>query len=1114
MENIAEHKDKLIKKITSFSRKKLLLQIGTGFIKSLILFIISFHLFSLVETFGYLTPITKFAIWVILILVFIVSFLIFSGSKLKKIFIINSEEEIEKSALEIGSYYKEIKDNLINILQINKTKNSNSDLLSVAAFKLVYDKIKNYNFLSLINKITFYKNSKILAVILIFSFLLFFTFNSYNKGAVRLLKFNTEFIRPDSFKIISLTGNKKIEKGGDIEIKFKIEGALPESVQLFVKSVTDAEVKQKEIIPDSSGIIKYYLSNISASFDYFAKEKKIKSKLHKIEVLDFPVINSMSFKIIPPKYSRIPIFTQNNDGNITSLKGSKVKFNLTSTKELLEAYIIFGESSESLKVLNQKIEGSFTLSKNQSYHFQVLDIDSLSNKNPIEYSINITEDLYPEISIEKPEQISLVPVNDLISIHYNIQDDFGFTKAELKYSLNESFESINLISLNVNKVNIKQNLFYNWDLTQLGLKENQTLNFYIEVFDNDFVSGPKSTKTNIYKLRVPSLEELFAETNKLQENAIEEMTETLKEAENLEREIQNITDELKKNKEKIDWNEKERIKESIEKFQSLTDKVEEVKKKLNKMQREMAENNLLSEETMKKYNELQDLMNSFDNEELKKALQKMQNTLEKLNRNDVQKSLENFSMNEEIFKKSIERTLNLLKKIQIEQKVDEVIKKTKELNEKLNDLISETKNKMSSKNSKETDELKNEQNKVSKKLNDLQKKMNDLQKKMSEFNEMPSDEMKEINKRFDEQNNQKLSEQAMQNIEQENKDQVLQNQKQLSKNMNSLSEQLQNMQKQMQQNNQRMVMQNMIKSIQNVIQLSKEQEKLNNETKNSSNLTSSENLNKQLELKDNLNSILKQMSDLSQKTFAITPEMGKALGDARMNMNYSITGMQNNNGMLTSANQGEAMSNLNKAAKMLQNSLQSMMQGQGAGAGMMSLMQQLKKMGRQQMGINKMTQMLKSGQLTMQQQAQIQRLAQEQAAIGKSLQELNKEAKEAGKSKKLVSNLDKILDEMKEVISGMNTKKIDDNLIRKQERILSRLLDAQTSINERDFEKNRESLSGKNFNLKSPEELNLYDEKTKDILREELLRAVKEGYSKDYQELIKRYFESLEEKKN
>ena len=242
--------------------------------------------------------------------------------------------------------------------------------------------------------------------------------------------------------------------------------------------------------------------------------------------------------------------------------------------------------------------------------------------------------------------------------------------------------------------------------------------------------------------------------------------------------------------------------------------------------------------------------------------------------------------------------------------------------------------------------------------------------------------------------------------------------------------------------------------------------------------------------------------------------MGKALGNARRKMSESLSGMQNRNSQKSTFNQLEAMKSLNEAASMLQSSLQAMMQGGGQGGGMMSLMQQLKQMAQQQMGINNLTKMLQQGQLTMEQQAQIQRLAGQQAALQKSLSELNKEAKEAGESKKIAADLEQILDEMKEVISGMNTKKIDDNLIQKQDKILSKLLDAQRSMNERDFEKNRESISGKDFNIDSPGELIFMDYQENDILREELIKSFQSGFSKDYQDIIRKYFESLNNKES
>ena len=130
--------------------------------------------------------------------------------------------------------------------------------------------------------------------------------------------------------------------------------------------------------------------------------------------------------------------------------------------------------------------------------------------------------------------------------------------------------------------------------------------------------------------------------------------------------------------------------------------------------------------------------------------------------------------------------------------------------------------------------------------------------------------------------------------------------------------------------------------------------------------------------------------------------------------------------------------------------------------------------------------------------------------IRKSLDQLNNEAKESGEASKIPADLDRVAKEMQEVVSGMNTEKLNDNIIQKQERILSKLLDAQRSINERDYEKNRESNTGTDIVRNSPADLNLSSDKGKDQITDELNRAVQQGYTRDYEDLIRKYYEALQ----
>ena len=65
-------------------------------------------------------------------------------------------------------------------------------------------------------------------------------------------------------------------------------------------------------------------------------------------------------------------------------------------------------------------------------------------------------------------------------------------------------------------------------------------------------------------------------------------------------------------------------------------------------------------------------------------------------------------------------------------------------------------------------------------------------------------------------------------------------------------------------------------------------------------------------------------------------------------------------------------------------------------------------------------------------------------------------------------------------------------------------------VNKQDYEKQRESFAGKNITRESPAELNLSSDKGKNKLRDELNKAVQEGFSKDYEELIRKYYEALQ----
>lgn len=1024
------------------------------------------------------------------------------------------------AARKIGAHFPDIKDELANAIQLLEEKNQNySDQLIDAALQNVYNKTEKINF-NLVIDFTQAKKFFRIALITIVAAIAVISFvPGLSSAAYRLINFNKNFAPPPKFVFEITPGSIEIAKGENIFIRIKANGQQPSEIILSIKFSEQSEYSEKSLLPDSLGNFVFEVRSVKSSFEYFAYAEGITSDTHKISIINRPIITGIEITVFPPSYSHLPIQTQKDNGNIAALPGSKIKLALNSSRELSNAEVLFSDSSKiTMRTFTTKSVGEFIVSKEINYQILIEDIESLTNINPITYSIKVMIDAAPKIELLSPIKNIKLRQESKISFVSKVADDYGFSKMNFNYRLTSSkyrqtTDEFTSLPVSISKKLKEDEIYFVWDLAPLVLAEGEALSYYLEVFDNDIINGPKSSRTQQLTITIPSLDELFADAGNKQDDVAKDLTETLKEAEQLKQEMQKISNDLKQNSKDISWQEKQRIERAAEKFEEVARKVNEISQKLTEMKNDLAKNNLLSEETLQKYNELQELLEKMNSGEMKEALKRMQESLKGLNRNNVQISMEEMKANEEYIKKSIERTLNLLKRIQVEQKVDELLKRTEELTQKIDSLKRKTEQ-SDLLDKPKRDELSKRQEDITKDLKNLSEEMDNLNDKMSGLKDMPKDLLDNLQKKFEKQNNERLSDEATKDIQQMQKSEAMQNQQQLSQNMKSMGKQMQSLQSSMQQMNQMKTFYDMMKILNDLLSLSKDQEELKNNTEQLSPYSNefSKNSREQIGIQSNLAKLLQKMSDLSQKTFAVTPEMGKTLGKAFSEMQQSMNFMQSQQGLPAAQNQKNAMSSLNEAASLMKGAMDRMMSGNGQGGGMMSLMQQLQQLSQQQMSLNQLTQMLNQGQMSQEMMAQMQRLAQQQELIRKSLEQLNEEAKQTGLSKRLAGNLEKILNEMKEVVTNLQSQKMNDDLVKQQEKILTKLLDAQRSMNERDFEKERKSDAGKNFARSSPSELNLDTEEGKNKLKDELMKAIREGYKKDYEEMIRKYFEALEKR--
>ena len=153
-----------------------------------------------------------------------------------------------------------------------------------------------------------------------------------------------------------------------------------------------------------------------------------------------------------------------------------------------------------------------------------------------------------------------------------------------------------------------------------------------------------------------------------------------------------------------------------------------------------------------------------------------------------------------------------------------------------------------------------------------------------------------------------------------------------------------------------------------------------------------------------------------------------------------------------------------------------------------------------------MQQMGKDGKMSYEMRQQAERLASDEQRLAENLKRMLQNNPEAQKQS---ASLNKIIDDLESISTRLKRNQIDQNLIDKQERILSRLLDAQKSIHKREFTKKRKSEVSEIDDWNMPEDIRLKFDK---LRRKALLDEDFQSYPKEYKELIIEYLKLLNEK--
>jgi hypothetical protein len=129
------------------------------------------------------------------------------------------------------------------------------------------------------------------------------------------------------------------------------------------------------------------------------------------------------------------------------------------------------------------------------------------------------------------------------------------------------------------------------------------------------------------------------------------------------------------------------------------------------------------------------------------------------------------------------------------------------------------------------------------------------------------------------------------------------------------------------------------------------------------------------------------------------------------------------------------------------------------------------------------------------------KMAAEQAKLRKALKELQQQEQEQGKGSK---GLQEIADDMDKVETDLVNKRLNNETLKRQQDILTRLLEAEKAEREREYDEKRKSEEGKELKKRLPPNLEEYLQQRKAEIEE--YKTVSPDVKPYYKKLINEYY--------
>jgi len=919
-------------------------------------------------------------------------------------------------------------------------------------------------------------------------------------------------------------GSRDIEGGESVPVRAYVRGTGAKP-KLLTESKTGWDEATLAEADDASGArageraYSITLRNVKEDVRYRVQAGDERTSVYALTVRDLPRATGYRVRYEYPPYTGLkPEEGRALTGDLAAPRGTRARVEVTLSRGVERALTLLDHSGVRIDGTLGERSASFAVPVRVDDRYTIRLEDARRRRVDLgPFEIRAIPDRPPTVGVLAPGPVEDVTREMTAVIVAGATDDYGVQRILLRYKVRDDAERVE--TLHTEKGNARElAVRYTWALGAFSLLPGEEVEYRVGAVDGNAIDGPQTAWSDPRTLRFPSAAEILASMSEERDETISTLQDVLKETRELQKKSEELSRDLGRSRE-MTWEKQQEAQKAIEGQQALRDKIDKVAEKLGQDAEKLSQSRALNAELVQKIQELQQVLSQIKDQSLLRSIQRLQEALKSLSPQDMERALQNVQVNQEQIMKNLERTIEMLKQIRMEEKLEAASERAAEMERRqmaLNDSLARAKRPEETKslapNEREIGKMSAEEKAA---LDSLAAELRSMDRKSAEEAERLAQEAGSPEAKQEFQEASESLEQGQRPAAEKRTETARERLERLRKGVDKMREDFQNRKK-------NELAKKMEDAAQDLLEIGELQEQtLKDETS-----SLSQRAETQKGLEEATRAATNRIGAISNQTLFITPDIAQALGRALTSQQSAVGrySQQDLGGGLQSGKESSIA--LNQAAAGLLKGKESM-QGSNSSTGFQQAMQRLQDLAGQQQGLNQQSiGMMPGGESGESQGGQggqgqgnrpregqgdaLSRMAAEQEAIRRGLEET---MDKMGKGGGTLGRLGDVADEMKKVEDSLRGGRLDQETTERQQRILSRLLDAPRSVEKRDYSRRRTSRPGVEVVRASPGALSPELLKTRPSLAALLSRAGRDPIAPRYRALVDEYLQSVLEGK-